>query len=217
MGKQERGERSRLSILEAAARVFDVRGFDAASTNEILASTGLTRGALYHHFPSKEAIAAALLAAHSEALVIPEHPVKLQSVIDLTLEFAFRLQRDPVLRASVRLAVEQTSFPRPTTTPYEQSGAAILGLLQQAREQGEILPGVDLKEATSIIIGSFTGMQVMSQVYTNRRDLPERVTVMWRFLLPGLATPGILSHLRVTPAQSRSGEPAEPEPTPLAS
>jgi AcrR family transcriptional regulator len=213
MSKQERGTRSRLSILEAAARVFDLRGFDAASTNEILASTGLTRGALYHHFPSKEAIALALLEAHDEALVVPDQPVKLQSVIDLTLDFAFRLQRDPVLRASVRLAVEQTSFPRPVTTPYEQSGAAILDLLKQARQQGEILPGVDLAEATSVIIGAFTGMQVMSQMYTDRLDLPERISTMWRFLLPGLVNPGMISHLRVTPRQAAAEGPSPAEAT----
>ncbi|MFD6467021.1 ScbR family autoregulator-binding transcription factor [Streptomyces goshikiensis] len=199
MAQQERGNRSRRSILEAAARVFDERGYDAASTNEILASTGLTRGALYHHFPSKEAIASALVAAQSEALVVPDQPVKLQAVIDLTLEFARRLQHDPVLRASVRLAVEQTSFSRPAQTPYEQSNATILDLLRQAREQGEVLPGVDLQEATSTIVGAFTGLQVMSQVYSNRQDLPDRVCALWRFLLPGLATPGMLARLRTAP------------------
>ncbi|MEU9421070.1 ScbR family autoregulator-binding transcription factor [Streptomyces sp. NPDC051000] len=210
MGQQERGTRSRRSILEAAARVFDVRGFDAASTNEILASTGLTRGALYHHFPSKEAIAVALMAAHSEALVVPEQPVKLQAIIDLTLEFACRLQRDPVLRASVRLAVEQTSFPRPAITPYEQSSAAILGLLEQARAQGETLPGLNLPEATDIIVGTFTGMQVMSQVYTDRRDLIERVSTLWRFLLPGIAGAGMIGLLRVTPPPTAGSEAQSP-------
>ena len=101
MATQERGTRSRHSILESAARVFDERGYDAASTNDILARTGLTRGALYHHFPSKEAIAVALVTAHSEALVVPDQAVKLQAVIDLTLEFAQRLQRDQIGRAHV--------------------------------------------------------------------------------------------------------------------
>ncbi|MFG2480589.1 ScbR family autoregulator-binding transcription factor [Streptomyces fagopyri] len=198
MATQERGTRSRHSILESAARVFDERGYDAASTNDILARTGLTRGALYHHFPSKEAIAVALVTAHSEALVVPDRAVKLQAVIDLTLEFAQRLQHDPVLRASVRLAVEQTSFSRPPQTAYEQSGAAILALLRQAEEQGEILPGVDIQEATSTIVGAFTGLQLMSQVYSNRADLPERIGAFWRFMLPGLATPGLLGRLHTT-------------------
>jgi AcrR family transcriptional regulator len=199
MAKQERGTRSRRAILEAAAEVFDLRGFDAASTNEILARSGLTRGALYHHFPSKEAIAVALLDAHSEALVIPEATTKLQAVIDLTFSFAHRLQRDPVLRASVRLAVEKTSFPRPLNTPYDQSSAAIRQLLEQAGKQGETLPGLNLNEATTVIVGAFTGMQVMSQVYTERKDLPERITTMWRLLLPGMASPGMIGNLRITP------------------
>ncbi|MFE9769604.1 ScbR family autoregulator-binding transcription factor [Streptomyces sp. NPDC005808] len=211
MGKQERGTRSRLSILEAAARVFDTRGFDGASTNDILAGSGLTRGALYHHFPSKETIAAALIDAHSDALIVPERDVKIQSIIDLTMEFAYRLQRDPVLRASVRLAVEQSSFSRPTITPYEQSSAAVLGLLEQAREQGEILPGVDLEEATSVIIGSFTGMQLMSRIYTDRRDLLERVAALWRFLLPGFVTPGLITRLSLAPPQSVTAPYSCPE------
>ncbi|MET9956951.1 ScbR family autoregulator-binding transcription factor [Streptomyces sp. NPDC006339] len=199
MAKQERGTRSRQAILEAAAEVFDLRGFDAASTNEILARSGLTRGALYHHFPSKESIAVALLDAHSGALLAPERPTKLQSIIDLTFAFAVRLQRDPVLRASVRLAVEKTSFPRPVNTPYEQSSAAIRGLLDEAQRQGEVLPGLNLADATTVIVGAFTGMQVMSQVYTNRDDLPERLTAMWRLLLPGMVAPGMIGHLRIVP------------------
>ncbi|MER5795787.1 ScbR family autoregulator-binding transcription factor [Streptomyces sp. NPDC001980] len=199
MAKQERGTRSRQAILEAAAEVFDLRGYDAASTNEILARSGLTRGALYHHFHSKESIAAALFDAHSAALAAPERSTKLQSIIDLTFAFAAQLQRDPVLRASVRLAVEKTSFPRPAVTPYEQSTEVVHELLDQARLQGETLPGLDLTDATTVIIGAFTGLQAMSHVYTERGDLPERLSAMWRFLLPGLVTPGLIGTLRVTP------------------
>ncbi|MBO1418880.1 ScbR family autoregulator-binding transcription factor [Streptomyces sp. FH025] len=199
MAKQERGARSRQAILEAAAEVFDLRGYDAASTNEILARSGLTRGALYHHFASKEAIATALLDAHSGALSAPERSTRLQSVIDLTFAFAVQLQHDPVLRAGVRLAVEKTSFPIPVNTPYEQSTATVRELLGEAQRRGEILPGLDLDDATSVIIGAFTGLQVMSQVYTNREDLPGRIGVMWRFLLPGMAAPGLIGSLRVTP------------------
>ncbi|MDW8809010.1 ScbR family autoregulator-binding transcription factor [Streptomyces scabiei] len=197
MAQQERGRRSRRSIMEAAAQVFDERGYDAASTNEILARTGLTRGSLYHHFPSKRALAQALVDAQAEALEIPDRPVKLQAVIDLTLEFARRLQSDPVLRASVRLAVDQTSFTAKRGA-YEQSSAVVLELLEQAEERGEILPGVDMLEAASTIVGAFTGLQIMSQVYSNREDLIERTGVFWRFLLPGLAIPGLMGRLRTT-------------------
>ncbi|GLW70359.1 TetR family transcriptional regulator [Kitasatospora phosalacinea] len=202
MTKQERGIRSRRAILEAAAEVFDLRGYDAAGTNEILSRTGLTRGALYHHFPSKEAIALAVLEAHGDGLALPEHSAhasRLQSVIDLCFAFADRLHTDAVLRAAVRLAVEQTSLPRPTDTPYEQSRAVVRTLLAEAAAQGETLPGLDLDEAADVIIAAFTGVRVMSQVYTARADLPQRLTALWRMLLPGIANPGMIGRLRTTP------------------
>ncbi|UQX05434.1 ScbR family autoregulator-binding transcription factor [Streptomyces sp. RerS4] len=197
MAQQERGKRSRRSILEAAAQVFDECGYEAASTNEILSRTGLTRGSLYHHFPSKEAIAMALVEAHGQALQLPDRPVKLQAVIDLTLGFAQQLQRDPVLRASARLAIEQTSLPCPPETAYEQSMTAAVELLRQGVEQGEILPGVDIEEAAATIVGSFAGLQTMSKAYTGRADLLERLAAFWRFMLPGLATPGVIGRLRL--------------------
>ncbi|MEU7670142.1 ScbR family autoregulator-binding transcription factor, partial [Streptomyces huasconensis] len=198
MAQQERGIRSKRSILEAAADVFGERGYDAASTNEILARAGLTRGALYHHFPSKEAIAAALVEAQLEALVVPERTLKLQSVIDLTSAFARRLQYDTVLRASVRLTVEQSSFSCSAQTPYNMAITVIEDLLKQAGEQGELLPGTDPLEVASTIVGSFTGLQVMSQAYSNRQDLLDRISALWRLLLPGLVTPGLLPRLCTT-------------------
>lgn len=198
MAQQERGIRSRHSILEAAAYVFDQRGYDAASTTEILARADLTRGALYHHFRSKEAIASALIETHGEALVIPYQAVRLQAAIDLTLRFAHQLQHDTLLRASVRLAVEQSSFTPSARTPYNQSVSAIEDLLRQAGQQGELLPGADFQEVSETIVGSFTGLQVMSQVYSDRRDLPARTSALWRLVLPGLASPGILLRLRTT-------------------
>ncbi|MCI0385807.1 ScbR family autoregulator-binding transcription factor [Streptomyces sp. CNQ085] len=211
MARQERGTRSRRSILKAAAQVFDERGYEAASTTEILTRTGLTRGALYHHFPSKEALAAALVAAQSEALVPPDQPVKLQATIDLTMEFAHRLQHDSILRASVRLVLERTSFSCPAQTPYDQASAAILGLLSQAEQQGELLPGVDIHEAASVIVGAFTGLQVVSQVYSNRQDLPERISALWRYLLPGIAVAGIIGALRIVPRDpSPESQPENP-------
>ncbi|WP_329184677.1 ScbR family autoregulator-binding transcription factor [Actinacidiphila glaucinigra] len=204
MAKQERGARSRQQILEAAASVFEQRGYDAASTTEILSRTDLTRGSLYHHFPSKEAIATALMSVHEDALVMPEHPVAVQAVIDLTLGFAERLQKDQVLRAAVRLATEHTSLSHGRAAPYEQSRTAVYHLLRRAEQQGELLPGIDLEAAAWTIVGSFTGLQIMSQVYSGRRDLLQGVNAFWQFILPGLAAPWLLLRLRTTPAP---GEP----------
>ena len=48
----------RVQILEAAGRLFRQRGFDGVSVAEIMQEAGLTHGAFYGYFPSKEALIA---------------------------------------------------------------------------------------------------------------------------------------------------------------
>lgn len=49
----------RMRIMEAAAKLFRQRGFEAVTVAEIMKAAGLTVGAFYGHFPSKEALIAA--------------------------------------------------------------------------------------------------------------------------------------------------------------
>lgn len=51
-------------ILTAAAQVFEAYGYAAGTTNRIAARAGVSVGTLYQYFPSKEAIAVALLEGH---------------------------------------------------------------------------------------------------------------------------------------------------------
>jgi AcrR family transcriptional regulator len=52
----------RLQILAAAARLFRLRGFEAVTVAEVMKDAGLTHGAFYGYFPSKEALIAEAVA-----------------------------------------------------------------------------------------------------------------------------------------------------------
>lgn len=56
-------------ILDAAARLFNEKGFDNTSTNDILEAVGIARGTLYHHFKSKEAIMDVLIERQTSYLL----------------------------------------------------------------------------------------------------------------------------------------------------
>src|SRR2546425_8231071 len=47
---------SRQEILRTAARLFQERGYDATSMNDVAAALKLSKGGLYHHFQSKDEI-----------------------------------------------------------------------------------------------------------------------------------------------------------------
>jgi TetR/AcrR family transcriptional repressor of nem operon len=55
---KEQAETNRTSLLQAASRLFREKGFDGVGVAEVAKEAGLTHGALYAHFPSKDALAA---------------------------------------------------------------------------------------------------------------------------------------------------------------
>ncbi len=59
--RSSKGNRTRRGILGAAERLFGVHGYHGTSMSDVLDATSLTKGALYHHFRSKQDLALALL------------------------------------------------------------------------------------------------------------------------------------------------------------
>jgi AcrR family transcriptional regulator len=58
---QQRSEETRSRILGSAIKLFSARGFNAASVDDICKDAGISKGAFYHHFESKQALFLALL------------------------------------------------------------------------------------------------------------------------------------------------------------
>lgn len=59
--RQAMMEENRLRLIEAGRRAFAAHGYAAASMDELTASVGLTRGALYHNFGDKKGLMAAVV------------------------------------------------------------------------------------------------------------------------------------------------------------
>ena len=92
---------SRQEILRTAARLFQQRGYDATSMNDVAAALRLSKGGLYHHFQSKDEI---LFEIMNHAMEITQERViaPVRSIVD------------PVerLRALIRLHIEVVLSPR---------------------------------------------------------------------------------------------------------
>src|SRR6202035_2621947 len=53
-----KGEQTRRKIVEAAAPIFNKKGYEGSSLSELMEATGLKKGGIYRHFSSKEELAA---------------------------------------------------------------------------------------------------------------------------------------------------------------
>ncbi|EPH41610.1 putative A-factor receptor protein [Streptomyces aurantiacus JA 4570] len=185
----------------AAGEVFDEVGYEAATISEILKRSGVTKGALYFHFSSKEELAQNVLGEQVSSFPeVPERDLVLQKSLDEALLMAHLLQReggDAIVRGGVRLTVDQgapaDSLDR--LSPMRGWVERNVQMLEKAKAAGELLAHVDLQAAARLLVGAFTGVQVMSNIMTGRVDMPERVVDLYRHLLPSIAVPGVLVQL----------------------
>lgn len=74
MNQEERSEKSKHHILDAALKLFSHKGYGATSVRDISEEAGLSKGNVYHHFPDKEAIFRALLDRYFLAMSQPDFP-----------------------------------------------------------------------------------------------------------------------------------------------
>ncbi|MFH9856171.1 ScbR family autoregulator-binding transcription factor [Streptomyces althioticus] len=203
MAQQERAVRTRNAILRAAGEVFDELGYEAATISAILQRAKVTKGALYFHFSSKEELAQAVLTRQLTSVPrVPRRDLALQQGLDEALVLAHMLAAgEPLVRGSVRLTVEQGS-PQDgldRRAPMEGWIEHNVEILSAARDNGELLPRVDVAAAAKMFVGAFTGVQILSKVMTDRADLVERVADLQRHLMAGVAVPAVLVQLDFSP------------------
>lgn len=197
MSKVERAAKTRQSIVLAAAAVFEEHGFNGARLTMITKQSGLTMGAIYFHFASKEDLARAVMLQQGDDLKLPEGEDGLQKLIDITMYLAGQLRVNALLRAGVRLAVEQGSFGMRDDTPYRRWAEQFSEQLFAARVQGDLLDEVDEADVSQLLVSAYSGTQLVSELTSSRVDLPDRILKMWRYLLPGIATPEARARLRL--------------------
>ncbi|MFG2000284.1 TetR family transcriptional regulator [Spirillospora sp. NPDC048911] len=135
--RQARGERRMEEILTAAAEVFAKAGYEAATTNAIASSAGISPGSLYQFFKNKEAIAQALAdrfvtqmrAAHQEAFgAVDFAALGLDDLLDRMV--------DPIVAFNIANPGFKALFARPDMPPglaeaAQPIQAALLGRVEE--------------------------------------------------------------------------------------
>jgi AcrR family transcriptional regulator len=177
--------------------MFDDFGYDATTIGGLIERTRLTRGGLYFHFASKEQLARAILDETAALQPVPPQAVKLQEWVDTALLLGYRLPRDPLLGATVRLSVDLRAR-RLFGTRWPQWIGAGEELLRAARERGELLGHVDPSEVARLLTASWAGIRLITEALPDR-DLCKEVSVFLELVLPNIACPGVLAKLDTSP------------------
>lgn len=197
MAQQERAVKTRRAVLEAAATVFAEHGYTAATVADILKTAGVTKGALYFHFDSKEALARGVLEVQTDQR-LPEQEIKLQEMVDVAMTVAHRMRHDSLLRAGARLSADPIGR-RHYGSAWPLWVGMLAEIVSQAHQRGETLSHVVPHEVAELVVSAFNGVQLYSQLETNLEDVEYRVSVLLQHLLPSVASPAVLMRLDVAP------------------
>jgi len=160
---------TRDKVLEAAFCEIHRSGFQAASIANILASTGLTKGALYHHFPTKQALGLAVVdevvyRRLDERFFTPlrQSDQPLDTLLGILDNIAERAQELVTLGCPLNNLMQEMS---PLDPAFKERLGAVLHAwreaveiaLRRSQEQGGLRADVDCPAAALFIVSAWEG------------------------------------------------------------
>ena len=170
MLKQRNADQSRLELLEAASNEIHQFGFHAASISRILENTSLTRGALYHHFPSKLALGYAVIdewfAGYMQQVWF-EPLAKLGDPIEIIENALHATCADheeelikygcPLNNLSQEMSAVDEGFRERINHQYEIWQAALADALRRGQQDEQIKIDINADEVAIFIVASIEG------------------------------------------------------------
>jgi AcrR family transcriptional regulator len=183
-------------LLQAAAAVFQERGFEAATMAEIAARADAKIGSLYRFFPNKDAVAEALMSQYSEALRAEFDAIHAlaadatpQELADILIDLL--VKRHPQTRAFAALLDSRTDWTEVRQQLRTQTLAGIKMALTTCA------PDLDDKEAEDVATVVLNNMKTM--VGMTMKDAPttpgapDQLRLMNRLYLAAVLRPGRLT------------------------
>jgi TetR/AcrR family transcriptional regulator, transcriptional repressor for nem operon len=185
---------TRHRLIAAAARQFAHRPYSVVSLDDILAEAELTKGAMYFHFPSKQALALAIiddLAEMSNAAVtelLARKMSGLETLIDLIHVLAVQDTQHEVARAGVRLLESLDNTTDMPTTVWASWTDFVTTLIQRAISEGDVVDHLDPEDIAKMLVALWVGSRRISNPDQPEEHL-DTLQKVWILALPSFTNP----------------------------
>lgn len=196
MPHQHRGNETRTHILAAAAECFTRAGYDATGVAAICERAGVSKGAFYHHFPSKQAVFLALVDRWLAGLDVPLRSARGagETVSCQLLGLAHMVEgvfdaaagQLPMFLEFWRQAAKEPEVWQATIEPYRRYRAAFAGIVAEGVAAGELRP-VEPDLAARVLVSLGVGLVLQGILDPEGADWGRTAEDAVRLLLEGLA------------------------------
>jgi len=178
-----KGERTRQEIIRRAAPVFNQKGYDGAALSDLMGATGLEKGGIYRHFPSKEALAAeAFDYAWAQAFRARVHDLDAtaNSVDRLKQMVANFVERRgaipggcPLLNTAVDTDDGNTVLRERARKAFDRWRNYVADVVEEGIKARQIDQQADARKVATLLISSLEGAIMLARL--TRTDEPLRV------------------------------------------
>ena len=194
---QERGRTTRREIIDVARRLFSEHGYHSTGIADIQAATGLTKGAFYHHFRSKEEVAlAAVQAARADYAALWSGPAMQQERpvdrLEACLERVIELNERPEWRNCRMMAMLSAEASGADTRLREavaglrnEAVQAWQTLIADAQQASQVSRAVNAGVAAEWIVSTIVGSLLAQKLGVNESETRNVVNAMKRVLIKG--------------------------------
>ena len=185
----------RQRILAAAVHCFARSGFHGTSMQEICAAAAMSPGALYRHFPSKDAIIEAIAAEEREMSgrflekIAVDRQV-LDTLFDTGLARMRELGQTDWGGLCAEVLAEARRNPRIRAIfddNYQEARRAIRSALERARDNGEVDASIDLDVVVAMLMAMGDGL--MARMSFDPEMTPDRIDPSLRILIRRMLAP----------------------------
>jgi AcrR family transcriptional regulator len=201
MVPQARSETTRQKILDAATDVFSEVGFAAAGLGEVIERAGMTKGALYHHFDSKEALATTIIEQGTKLTgdafrrVCESPSPALENMIHGVFIVADLLVSDKTARTAEQLTRGLAAFNSTASEVWSSRLDAITTQASRAIAEGDLREDLQPDVVSESILNAMLGAQLLSKT-ADGDDHVTRLTRSLDLLLPAIVAETSLAYFR---------------------
>lgn len=177
---------TRSRILEAAQSLLSVHGYESTTIDDIITAAGVTKGAFYHYFKSKQHLCEVVIeqthAAYQKLIESLPQDAKPIERLRTMLEYlgCFNISGQWVhCRLMLRLLAEPHSespnIQYKLTAFWEWYKGFYLDLITQCRETGQLSSRTDAQRQTQFLLAMLAGMCLLNQSDPSAPPLSENI------------------------------------------
>ena len=191
---ERRAGNTRHRLIAAASRQFAHRPYSVVSLDDILAEAELTKGAMYFHFPSKQALALAIIDDLTEmsnaaiAELLARKMSGLETLIDLVYLLAVQDAQHEVARAGGRLLESLDNTTDMPTTLWQSWIDFVTTLIQKAIAEGDVIEDRDPVDIAKMLVALLVGIRRVSEPDQPEEHL-DNLQKVWILALPSFTKP----------------------------